>query len=84
MDLRAEILTMIRQVADENDRQLVSDFGDDTVLLESGLDSLGFAIVVARLEEKLNADPFSAMDQPIYPRTFADFVGIYAAHFSRS
>jgi acyl carrier protein len=52
----------------------------DTVLLNSGLDSLGFAVLVARLEEKLGYDPFIIMSEPVYPRTFAEFVGIYERH----
>ncbi len=39
---------------------------DEVVLLESGLDSLGFAILVATLEEKLEFDPFTMMDKPFY------------------
>ena len=31
---------------------------DDLVLLDSGLDSLCFAILVARLEDELGVDPF--------------------------
>lgn len=50
---------------------------DETVLLESGLDSLGFAILVIRLEEELGYDPFVMMDVPVYPRTLSEFVEIY-------
>ena len=50
---------------------------DDTVLLNSGLDSLGFAILVARLEEELEFDPFVEMQEVIYPSTFGEFVAIY-------
>lgn len=49
----------------------------DTVLLESGLDSLGFAMLVARLEEELGYDPFLIMTEPVYPRTFGEFLDIY-------
>jgi hypothetical protein len=52
-------------------------FDDDLVLLESGLDSLGFAILVTQLEETLGYDPFTLMTEPVYPRTFSEFVGIY-------
>lgn len=83
MDVREEIIAVIRQVAEESGKKLVDQFGDDTVLLRSGLDSLDFAITVARLEEKLNADPFSVMDEPVYPRTLADFVRIYEEYFAR-
>lgn len=56
---------------------LVPELKDDVVLLESGLDSLGFAILVATLEEKLEFDPFTMMDEPLYPSTFGEFVSIY-------
>jgi len=56
---------------------LVPELANDVVLLESGLDSLGFAILVATLEEKLDFDPFTMMDEPIYPSTFGEFVTIY-------
>lgn len=50
---------------------------DNAVLLETGLDSLGFAILVALLEEELDLDPFQLMEDPVYPRTFGEFVAIY-------
>ncbi|TFV76106.1 acyl carrier protein [Blastococcus sp. CT_GayMR19] len=53
---------------------------DDDILLESGLDSLGFAVIVTRLEESLGYDPFTVMDEPVYPQTLGEFVDIYAAH----
>lgn len=49
----------------------------DTVLLETGLDSLGFAIFVSALEEELGYDPFTLSDDAYYPQTFADFVTFY-------
>lgn len=52
-------------------------FEDDQPLLETGLDSLGYAVVVTRLEMVLGYDPFVLMDEPVYPRTFGEFVGIY-------
>ncbi|OMQ14300.1 acyl carrier protein [Modestobacter sp. VKM Ac-2676] len=58
----------------------VPTFTDDLVLLESGLDSLGFAVLVTRLEETLGYDPFTEMDEPVYPSTLGDFVQIYTAH----
>ena len=49
----------------------------ESVLLESGLDSLGFAILVIRLEEALGYDPFVLSSEAYYPRTFGDFVKFY-------
>lgn len=56
---------------------LVPELTDEVVLLESGLDSLGFAILVATLDEALEFDPFTMMDEPFYPSTFGEFVEIY-------
>lgn len=53
------------------------DIAEDVILLESGLDSLGFAILVALLEEELEFDPFQEMEDAIYPTTFGEFVAIY-------
>lgn len=72
--IKETYLEVIEQI-DSN--LLVPELTDDVVLLESGLDSLGFAILVATLEEKLDFDPFTMMDEPIYPSTFGEFVSIY-------
>lgn len=50
---------------------------DDMVLLESGLDSLGFAILVTNLEIELGYDPFTLMEEPFYPRAFGELLEIY-------
>ncbi len=49
----------------------------DTVLLNTGLDSLGFAILVTKLEEELDFDPFSLSKDAFYPQTFGEFVKFY-------
>lgn len=55
----------------------VPELQDDSILLETGLDSLGFAILVVRLEEELGYDPFVLSTDVFYPRTFGDFVTFY-------
>ena len=49
----------------------------DLVLLESGLDSLCFAIIVATLEDELGYDPFTASEDVFFPVTFGQFVRFY-------
>lgn len=75
-NLRERITTAIQETADMRGTE-VGVLVDKTVLLESGLDSLGFAILVSRLEEELGYDPFVMMDVPVYPRTLREFVEIY-------
>ena len=48
-----------------------------TLLLDTGLDSLDFAIMISRLEEELGYDPFSVAEDAYYPQTFGDFVSFY-------
>jgi acyl carrier protein len=75
MDIRAQIVDQFGQVAREQQREL-PPLIDDLQLLESGLDSLCFAIVVARLEDALGVDPFNA-DDVLFPITFGEFVSCY-------
>lgn len=53
------------------------ELSDDLILLESGLDSIGFAAIVSLLDEQHNYDPFSKMSEAFYPITFQDFVTVY-------
>lgn len=52
----------------------------ETVLLETGLDSMGFAILVAELDAQLGYDPFALATEMYYPQTFADFLAFYEKH----
>lgn len=79
MSLRNEIESVIRQVGRQYDKKLVDAFSDDTPLLESGLDSLDYAIVIARLTRTLGIDPISRITDPAaYPRTFGELIKVYS------
>jgi acyl carrier protein len=79
--MRELILEKFNEVLEQNDEgATLSSISDDQVLLESGLDSLGFAILVALLDEELGFDPFQLTDEPIYPTTFGEFVAIYESN----
>jgi acyl carrier protein len=65
---------MFEEVAREQQRKL-APLTDPLRLLESGLDSLSFALIVARLEEALGYDPFDTAES--FPVTFGDFVKLY-------
>jgi hypothetical protein len=80
MSTRQTILDNIKQISLDNGLTLAPNLSDETILLESGLDSLAFAILVATLEFKLGFDPFVIMDEPIYPKTLGDFIEIYERH----
>lgn len=74
--IRSTIVSQFEQVAAEQ-RHKLAPLIDDCPLMESGLDSLAFAIVVARLEDSLGIDPFTAADDAQFPVTFGDFVKMY-------
>jgi hypothetical protein len=76
MSVRAMVASQFEQVALEQKRKLAR-LSDDLKLLESGLDSLSFALIVVRLEESLGFDPFDAPDEMSFPVTFGDFVKLY-------
>ena len=76
MDIRAQITEQFRQVAREHDKTL-APLTDDLALLDSGLDSLCFAVIVVRLENALGIDPFSANEDVRFPVTFGEFVRFY-------
>ena len=78
MTLENAIRETFRDVFEEqNQGTIAPELSADSVLLETGLDSLGFAILVVRLEETLGFDPFVLSAQAYYPRTFGDFVTFY-------
>ncbi len=77
---RETILRLFLDVLETTERTITAPLTDQTVLLESGMDSLGFAILVARLDEELGCDPFTASKDPYYPKTFGEFVAFYEKH----
>ena len=76
MSIRTTITTQFEQVAAEQERKLAT-LTDDLKLIDCGLDSLSFAIIVARLEDALGVDPFSSDHATDFPVTFGDFVRLY-------
>jgi acyl carrier protein len=76
MSLKTTIMEQMAQVAREHGKVL-APLGDDVLLVDCGLDSLGFAVLVARLEDKLGVDPFTTAENVEFPITFGDFVKVY-------
>src|SRR2546429_822910 len=76
MSIKSTVISQIHQIAAEDEKKL-PPLADDLVLLDSGLDSLAVAILVARLEETLGLDPFTESDEAFYPVTLGDFIRFY-------
>lgn len=79
MSVRSTITKLFQEVASEQ-RRTLTPLSDDLKLLQSGLDSLSFALIVARLEDALGFDPFDSADLTSFPVTFGDFVRLYEGH----
>jgi hypothetical protein len=76
MSTRDSIIAVFQKVAADQGRTL-APLTDTLPLVDSGLDSLSFAIVVACLEDNLGVDPFSTPEWTDFPVTLGDFVELY-------
>ena len=74
------ILEQMNAVAASQNKELLDNIQSDSILLELGLDSLSFAILVVELEELLGFDPFQLEEDAIYPSTMGEFVALYEKH----
>jgi phosphopantetheine binding protein len=79
MSVQDIINAQFEQVAIEQHRKLSRLF-PELKLLDCGLDSLSFALVVARLEDTLGFDPFGDTEGVTFPVTYGDFVKLYENH----
>jgi acyl carrier protein len=76
MTMKLTIMSEMEKVAEEQHKSL-APLSEDLVLLDSGFDSLCFAVLVARLEDKLGFDPFTIADDTSLPLTIGDLVRVY-------
>ena len=76
MSVKLTIKNQMAQVAREHGK-ILAPLKEDLVLADCGLDSLGFAVLVARLEDTLGLDPFTAAEDAFFPVTLGDFVKVY-------
>ena len=76
MSARATIEQQIKAIAADQKKKL-APLHDDLVLMDSGLDSLCFAILVARLEDDLGVDPFLDAEDGAFPETLGEFIAFY-------
>jgi hypothetical protein len=76
VSLRSVILERIALIAHQQDKVL-APLTDDLPLMQSGLDSLCIAILVATMDDELGMDPFATDDQGAFPVTLGDFIRFY-------
>jgi acyl carrier protein len=76
MSIKLTVISEIEQIAEQHQKKL-APLNEDSILVNTGLDSLCFAVLVARLEDRLGIDPFSTSDDISFPVTLGDFVRVY-------
>jgi acyl carrier protein len=76
IDIRQVVLGQMQKVAEHQKKKLMP-LTDDLLILESGLDSLCVAILVANLEDELGVDPFGSGGDVVLPVTLGDLVRVY-------
>jgi acyl carrier protein len=76
MSIKATVISQFEEIR-EGSKKAGLPPTDDLVLLDSGLDSLGLAILVTRLEDTLGLDPFTDADITVPPVTLGDFIRLY-------
>jgi acyl carrier protein len=76
MSIKLTVISEIERIAGEH-RKKLAPLDEKSVLMDTGLDSLCFAVLVARLEDRLGVDPFSTSDNVSFPVTLGDFVRVY-------
>ena len=75
MNIRQIVYHRVQAIA-EQQRKSLPILTDDAAMLESGLDSLCVAILIASLDDELNLNPFDT-DNGEIPVTFGDLIRIY-------
>ncbi|MBV8849673.1 MAG: acyl carrier protein [Methylobacteriaceae bacterium] len=76
MSTRSKIIQAIEEIAAAQKKTL-APLTDDLALTNSGLDSLCFALLVARLEDETGRDPFSESDEVSFPVTLGELIALY-------
>lgn len=74
--IRAVVIAQLIEVAAQQRKSLAA-LSDDLKLLESGLDSLGIAVLVAALDDRLDIDPFAGHEELAFPVTLGEFIALY-------
>jgi len=75
-EIRSTIITQITRIA-ERQKKTVAPLTDNLPLMQSGLDSLCFAVLVASLDDLLDLDPFGGDAETGLPVTLGDFIKLY-------
>lgn len=76
MSLRSIIIAEIETITRDQNKTMPA-LTDAMVLMDTDFDSLCFALLVARMEDRLGFDPFSTLEVADLPVTLGDLVALY-------
>ena len=83
-DIKKKIIEQYKKVfKKQNKESSPPKIKDSTLIIDTGIDSLGFAILVTNLEEELNYDPFTLSTEAFYPQTMGEFIKFYEKYYQR-
>jgi len=83
MNVRQRVLEILSQVI-LNELGHPRQIEESSSMEQTGLDSLGFAVLIATLEAELGYDPFVLEENPEYPETVAGLIDIYERHYQNN
>jgi acyl carrier protein len=83
-DVRGAIAQEIKVVVEEAQKKL-PPVTDSTPLAQGGLglDSMDFAVLVVRLEQRLGCDPFNSASLEKFPTSVGELVSLYEQAVSK-
>ena len=76
MSIMSDVVSEMQQIAEEH-QKLLAPLSESLSLFNTGLDSLCFAVLVARLDDRFGVDPFSVSEEVSFPQTLGEFVQMY-------
>ena len=76
MSIRTVVLDQVKLVAGLHQKSL-GPLTDTLPLIDSGLDSLCMAVIMANLEDILGFDPFGSGNPVTLPQTLGEFIDLY-------
>lgn len=80
MTIEDKIWNEVRSLLQTSGAGIPTGLNRSTPIVDTGLDSIEFAMLVAHLEDALGFDPFVALESAVYPRTMGEFIEIYEHH----
>ncbi|HRF02695.1 MAG TPA: acyl carrier protein [Pirellulaceae bacterium] len=75
--IRQRIMDLIREQLREAGVSVPEELTPSARFTSIGLDSLAFAVIIARLEEETGLDPFGADGAMTLPRTIGELIRLY-------